>query len=473
MDTKKLVKLAVLAIGMSAAVYIAVATPFEGLSQQGSIGFAVFLGAVTLWITDFIPDFATALLMCTAWALLKAVPFSTAFSAFTSTTVWLLIGAFVLATAIGKCGLLNRFALFLMTKFPLTFKGQTFGLAITSLLMSPLVPSIASRCAILGPLSVTISDNMGYERQSKGAVGIFASTYISNCVLFAAFLTGSFMCYMVLGLLPKETQAEISWLSWLLYSSVWLVVVFVVSFIFIQIYHKPENTQAIGGDELKKRRQALGGMSKDEKLVTAVLIFCLCFWITEKQHGISSAIITMIAAVILISRGIVDRQSFRASMPWDVIMFIGGVLCCGAVFKATGIDAFFGNTLGPIVIPIMEKSFVLFLILFSLLMYAVRFIITSQTAAITIFVIVLIPVAQKMGINPWVIGFVVYTSTLLWLTKYQNVNFIVMHSMVTGTNGQKDLVRHPQTIPLSIVFMISSIIGYIASVPLWKFAGLM
>lgn len=467
------VKYGISFLGVLSAIYIGVCAPFDGLTSQGAIALGVFWCAIILWVTDVFPDFITGMLMLGAWALFKAAPFPTVYSAFSSTTIWLLVGAFGMAAAIGKSGLLNRLALFLMTKFPLSFKGQTLGLMLTSLAIAPMVPSTATKSAILGPLSKTISDNMGFERQSKGAVGVFSAMYMPTCVLYSAFLSASFMCYMMLGLLPQESQAGISWVTWFLYSLVWLVVVGVLSFLFIQFYYAPKNVNAVAGDELMKRRQALGKLSSDEKIVMVVLCIAFILWVTEPLHKISSAIVTIGAMSALTITGVINRKDFRTAIPWDLVLFIGAVACSGPVFKTTGLDAFFAAQLGPYIIPLLDGNFVLFIIIYSMLVWAIRFVITSQTAALTILILLLSPVALKLNIHPWIIGFITYISSLLWITKYQNVTYITAAAMIIGEDGKKDLIQHKQVIPLSLCFMVSSVIGFIVSIPFWKMLGLM
>src|SRR5215470_4746609 len=66
--------------------------------------------AILLWATSALPEYLTALLFFAAVAVFRAAPADVLFSGFQSEAFWLVLGGFVLGTAIKKVGLADRIA---------------------------------------------------------------------------------------------------------------------------------------------------------------------------------------------------------------------------------------------------------------------------------------------------------------------------------------------------------------------------
>lgn len=73
-------------------------------------------------------------------------------------------------------------------------------------------------------------------------------------------------------------------------------------------------------------------MSKNEKFVPAVLIVCLCLWMTEKVHGILAALVALMAICLLMGLKIFKRSDFKPEVAWDAAVFIGCIINIAAVF---------------------------------------------------------------------------------------------------------------------------------------------
>src|ERR1700754_3123240 len=66
--------------------------------------------AILLWATSLLPEFLTALLFFAAVAVFRAAPPDVLFSGFQSEAFWLVLGGFVIGSAIRKVGLADRIA---------------------------------------------------------------------------------------------------------------------------------------------------------------------------------------------------------------------------------------------------------------------------------------------------------------------------------------------------------------------------
>lgn len=455
-------------LGIITVMIFSFITPPEGLSALQMRGIGVFVCAVIWWVTNTFDDYVVALMMAAAWVGLGVVTIPKAMSGFASNTIWILIGAMGLAAAANSCGLLRRMALSIMDKFPLTYLGQTLGMYVTGMVMAPLIPSTNARLVVMAPLTKMISDQMGFQDKSKGAGGLFASMFLAHgCAGQATFLTGSSVGYLVIGLLPKEFGADITWTRWLISALPWGLTVLLVGLAALMLLYKPAQVKKITSSMIREELLKLGKMSKREKICITVIGLALLLWMTEKLHGISSGAVSVGAMSILIGTGILDRKSVRSGIPWDAIMFIGVLIGISGAFQVLGIDKITSDFLGPYLKPLLEYNIFLFLGVTSCLVYLVRFILPSQVAGVTIFTLLLTPFAVEAGINPWVMGFMAYVSGNVFVVMYQNVTYVT--GFYAANNGE--MVTHRQMLPLAFTYMIVSIIGLWVSVPIWKMMG--
>lgn len=453
-------------IGITIALVMAIMEPAAGLTHPAMVGLGIFFCAVVFWICEVFADYVTALLMCTAWAGTGIVPFKTAFAQFSSNTWFLLIAAFGLGVAVARSGLLNRVSLKIMELFPATFKGQTAALVAAGNLIGPMIPSVTAKCAMAAPFAKGISDKMGYEADSKGAAGLFGAMFLGFGVTGPAFLSSSFMCYTIIGLLPPAVQVQMTWSAWAINVLPWTLVVAFMGYFAIQLLYRPERDVQVDKQYIKQQITDLGPMSKNEKIVSVVLVACLLLWMTETVHGIPAAIVAVVAICVLLGLEVMSRNDFRTGIGWDSVIFIGCIINIGSVFPQLGIDKWIGSVAGPYLIPMVSNIW-LYIIVGAIAMYLVRFFIVSMIATFTIFTVIVTPFAVSAGINPFVTAFVILASVNVFHMFYQNSTYLA------GFYAVGNMVSHNKMIKLSVAYMIISIIGLAACVPMWHMTGLL
>jgi len=447
-------------------IVVALVTPPQGLTPQAMYGLGILLWAVTCWMFEVAPDYIIAMAMCTLWVLFQCVPFKTAFATFSDPTWWLLLGAMGMGVAVSKSGLLRRISLRVMRTFPATFNGQVLAMISAGTVIAPLVPSMTVKAAIVAPISMGISDEMGYPRKSSGAGGLFGAMYLGFVLTGPMFISASFIGYMMRGLLPQDIQSQFTWTLWFTASLVWSVVVLILMYIAIRFFYTPKEKDSLPPDYAAKQLAALGPMQRNEKITAAVLIMALLCWMTEALHGIHATVIALSGLVVLLICKVFDRQDFRSGMGWDNMIFIGGIINLGSVLPVLKIDKWIAQMASPVIGPMISNIY-LFIVVLCFAIYAIRFILVSFTATTAIFTVLFVPFAQQAGVNPWITGFIVYVSTGIWHVFYQNSTFLTSFYAVEGK-----MVTHRQMVPLSLAYSAISIAASLLSVPLWRYLGL-
>lgn len=463
MNTKKLIGGI---LGIAIAIAFSLITPPEGLTPVAMRAFGLLMGALVWMVIGVMQEYITLLLLCTAWVITGCVPFDFSFASFSAPTLWLLMMALVLGAAVAHCGLLKRLSLSVMRLFPGSLKGMMFGVTAAGVVVSPLIPSGTARLAVAGPIVKDMSEQMGYENQSKGATAMFTALYTGFNCTSCVFLSASFLGYTVLNYLPKEIRGDVTWMFWFLTALPWSVVMLIGTTALCYFYYNPRDGRTLDKNFIMERIKCLGAWTKNEKITMAILTLCLAFWMTEKLHGISAAIISILAVCLLLIFRVMGEAEFRSKVAWDIIIFIGCMNQVGAVLGKLGINAWIGGKLGPLLIPLMSNTF-LFVLALCLIVFLTRIIVCSWVAVMTIYSVLLVPLAMQIGMHPFIPAFITYCCVNMFVVKWQNLPYISSLAVVGN------MVDHNKNcIPYGIFYCVTCIIGFLVSIPFWKMSGL-
>lgn len=453
-------------LGIIVAVIFFVTQPPEGLSIEGYRTLGLFLMAIVWWIGAVFPDFVTAFWLLALLVLFKVVPLGTAFSAFSGSVIWIVIPALAIGVALSKTGLLRRVVLKILSMFKGTFKSQVLAFLVAGNIVNPLIPSATAKIAIAGPLARTYSEEMGFENKSKPAAGLFSAMWSAFGACGPFFLTGTTMCFVMIGLLPAEYQAEWTFARWFLAVWPWGVVWFILSYIFIRVFFTPKEEKPLPAGYMKEQYSALGKMSTNEKIAAGVLILCLLMWVSESFHGVSAAVVALLGMIILLSTQVIDRQAFRSNIAWDAVIFIACNTGIAGVFSATGITAWVGATFGSLLQPLFSNVFIL-IIVSVVVISILRFIFVSQTALMTVYTVACAPFAIAAGMSPFIPGIISLVTVNVWNVLYHNT------TMITAITASGEMAEFKDIRKMSFVYMLACLLGLMACIPMWNILGMM
>lgn len=462
---KNITLTAKLILGIIAGLVIGGMTPPTGLEPASMRFLGIFACFVIYLLTEVVPAYALALLLCSSFVIFKVAPFATAFGQFSSDTLMLLVGALGIGAGISKSGLLNRLTLNIMKLFPGSYRGQILAFLITGTIVAPLIPSSLAKLAIAAPFGKAVANQLGFNKESKGAAGIFSAVWIAFGNAAPVFLSGSVWCYLILGLVPSPQKEQFSWGHWFAAAWPWGAVVLIGTYLAIMLLYKPDQEINLPGDYFKTALMQLGPMTWNEKVAATIMIIAVILWMTERVHGISASLVALCALGFMLAFRILEAQDLKVRIPWDMLLFIGSILNLAALFTPLKIDQWLGTVTAPYLEP-MTANIVMFVAGISILVYLVRFVVLSQMATFTVFSVVLIPYALEAGFNPWIVPFTVLVSTFTWNLYFQNTTFLA------ALSASGDMTTHRQMIKMSIAYMIISTLGLLACIPVWKIIGM-
>jgi DASS family divalent anion:Na+ symporter len=326
-------------VGLVAGLTLWNVPPLPGLDTGSMHMLALLTWAVIFWAFDVLPDYVVGLGLIMGWILFSIVPPEVAVSGFTTSPFFLIIGVLGITASLQSSGLLFRLALYILRCFPLTYRGQTLGLALSGTTITTFIPDSTSATAIAGPIILALSDSLGYARRSNGSAGLAMAALLGFGQMGPFFLTGAAENLLAWGLLPVAVRAQITWGNWAFTALPLAFVTFGMAFVLTLFFFPPEFQPTISRGLIETQIEALGPPSCAEIVNGVVLIGAIIGWITAPYHQVDVAWVAMIGLALLLATNLLDRTTFRAGINWDFLFYLGAVLSLTSVVRQLGIDA--------------------------------------------------------------------------------------------------------------------------------------
>ncbi len=439
--------------------------PPSGLSPQGwHVSLIVFGGAVA-WLFQTVPDFVVALAVATLWGVTGLAPISLAFAGFASPSWVLAFGAIGLAAAMARSGLLFRLALLLLRIFPATHRGQVLALLTGGFLLTPLVPLAAARIATTALLGQELAQGLGYPPRSRASAALAFAGLVGYSAFSSVFLTGLATNFFVLGLLSPQDRQHFDWLTWFVNAAPAGAVIFAGAAVLLLLLFRAEVSPKVTPEVLRRQQLALGPLSRGEVVTLTALGVLLAGLLAQAYMHIDAAWLATAALVIVLTGGVLDRQSFRSSMEWGFLVFFGILVGLGGVFHSVGVDGWIANRLLFLTRAVGNPGTLV--VLLGLVVVACRLLL-PRVPANFLLTLALVPSASRLGLSPWLVGFIVLTVGNTWLNPSQSDFYTLTRDATRG-----EMFTDRQGLIAGVMMTLLTLVAIAASVPYWRAIGLL
>ena len=132
-----------------------------GLTAPAWHLFAIFTAAISSVLAGAFPLLTAALIAIAAAVLTETVAPAKAFAGFANSSVLLVVVAFLIASAVVKCGLGRRIGLFMVSRFGGSSLGLAYSIVLTDALIAPGFPSNTARGGVLFPIVLSVAREAG------------------------------------------------------------------------------------------------------------------------------------------------------------------------------------------------------------------------------------------------------------------------------------------------------------------------
>ena len=379
--------LIVVAIAAIISFIIYSVLPFEVSANKG-LAMLFFIGV--LWLTEAIHVTITAILVVVVGTLIGIPDFNAevGLQSFASPIIYLFFGGFALAAALHVQKLDRKIALKI-----LSFSGGKLSTAVflifgVTAFLSMWISNTATTAMML-PLALGILTQV----DSKEDRGTFVFVLLG--IAYSASLGG---LGTIVGSPPNAIAAkalDIAFVDWMKFGIPMMVILLPVLLGAMYLYLKPNlnRTMQLEQDEIIP-------WTKTRLLTITVFIVTAASWMLSKQIGAAvgiedtDAVVALLAAVAVVSLGLVSWKQVSDNTDWGVLMLFGGGIALSNILKVSGASLVLGETVANglqtaplLVVMLAISAFIIFLTEFA-----------SNTASAALLVPVFVAIAEHMGI---------------------------------------------------------------------------
>src|ERR1700742_696929 len=299
--------------------------------------------AILLWATSALPEYLTALLFFAAVAVFRAAPADVLFSGFQSEAFWLVLGGFVLGTAIRKVGLADRIARLLANSLDGSWLKMVAGVVVLTYALAFVMPSNMGRITLLMPIVMALADRAGLGEGSAGRIALALAVGLGTYELSASILPANVPNLIMTGAAERAYGVHFNYMPYLLLHAPVVGVLKGILIVFCLARMFPASPAPIEGPAERI------AMSAAEWRLAVILLVTLALWMTDSWHGIRPAWVGLVSACLcLLPRlGFLNGEEFATGVNVRTCIYLAGILGLAAVVAWSGL----GNEIGNLLIP--------------------------------------------------------------------------------------------------------------------------
>jgi len=453
-------------IGLVVGILVCLAIFFvniPGLSHAGHLCLAFSMMTVLFWGFGIAqPGYVSGLYLFLL-SVFKVAKTELIFSTWTTSMMWLIVGAFLIAVAVKDSGLGERIAYKYIIKFVSSFKSIIIGIFVLTFILSLLIPHPWPRAfLIMSVMAVVIkSANIPHE----DAVKIGFAVFVASIPVSMIFLTGdaSINPLAAISCAPEP----MGWMKWFSVMGLPMIITSIITMFMLILMFKPTKEVSIDKTEIIEKLKAMGPMSGIEKRAAFWIILAIILWMTDTIHGIDTGWVTLFIAMMMAMPkigGVLNPKSW-SGVPVQTLIFLTAAVAIGRVGAATGMNAWIAQTVLPSTVPTNMFTLGAFITVVAI---GIHMCFGSVIAVMGIVIPAMLAFTSSMGISTIIPVMIAYTAI--------NAHFILpFHNLaiLVGCGEENGLYSEKETIKFGVPFtLVLFIITLLIELPWWKVIGL-
>jgi sodium-dependent dicarboxylate transporter 2/3/5 len=390
---------------------------------------ALALLMVIWWLTEAVPLPVTALLPGVVLPVLhvcgseggKLYLFTpkTAFANYASPVIFLFLGGFLIAGAMGKWGLDRRFTLWILTRGNLANHsgGILLGVMAATAFLSMWVSNTATAAMML-PLAMGILARAGISPgRSPYGTSLMLGVAWAASIGGVGTLIGTPPNGIAISILAGAGIPHPDFLGWMKIGVPFVILTIPLAWLILRLLFPPEIKSIPGGKEaLQAERRELGRWSAGEKATLSVFLLAVILWVSNpflgyflpgatvrRLTGLDEYTIALLAALLLFAIPVNWRRrefaldwSDSKAVDWGTLLLFGGGIALSEAIFRTGLAGWIASTF----IGLVGHPSTLLLTFMIVILMDFLTEVTSNTAVTSMMVPVIIVIARGSGADP-------------------------------------------------------------------------
>ena len=372
------------------------------------------------WSTEAIPVAATAFIPLVSFPLLQVMPVKAVAQSYAHPTIFLFLGAFLLALSVEKWALHRRIALNVLVRTGTDGRKLILGFMVAGALLSMWMTNTSTAMMLL-PIATSVAA-MVVERSSDVSdddkrafqVALFLALAYATTIGGMSTIIGTPPNVLLAGFMEETYGIQIAFFDWMLIGLPLAVVLLPLGWVVltrvafrVDVPASPEVA-----DGIHSMREEMGAMTSPQRRVGLLFLTVVALWMARKWlnevpglEGLSDAGIVMAAALLLFvipsgngSPARLMQWDDVARLPWGVLILFGGGLALAAQVSGSGLAVWLGESLLPVA---GLGTLVLVAAAAGLVVFLTE--LTSNLATAATFLPVVAAIAAQSGIEPLVL----------------------------------------------------------------------
>jgi len=467
-----------LGIAIGLIVYL-IPIPVADLSQGGHIMLSLTLMTVVWWAMQITQPAYTSGVFLALMVIFGVVPeipatesaaaipaaVATAalvFKSWTGTTMWLIVGAYLIATAVKTSGLGERIAYNYMLRFVKDYKSIVIGIFVLTFVLSLLIPHPWPRAFLIMSVMAVIIKASSIPREDAVKIGF--TVFAASVPVSLIFLTGD---AVINPLAVQAAGSDMGFMEWFMAMGVPALVASIITMLLILVLFRPTKEVSVNKDGIKEKLAEMGKMTAIEKRTAIWLVIAIVLWMTDTLHGVNIGWVTLMIAVLMAMPviGNILTPKDWAAVPVQTLVFLTAAIAIGVVGGATGMNSWIAATLLPSTAP---TNLFLLAGLITVIGIALHMVLGSVIAVMGVAVPAIIAFTAPAGINPIAPTLIVYMAIAAhYVLPFQHLNILVGAAEDTGGYTQKETIK--LGLPLIAVMFVTTML---VMVPWFSLIGL-
>ncbi len=351
------------------------------------------------WVFEPVPIPVTSLLPFALFPILGVLSPREISESYGAPLILLLLGGFMLSTAMASSGAHRRLALTMVNFFGGSSRRRlVFGFMAASAVLSMWISNTATTLMML-PVAMAVLEKSGDESL---AVPLLLGIAYAASVGGIGTPIGTPPNLVFSEIYFQNTGVEISFLTWMS----WGIPVVVIFVPIIGLYVTRRLTGS-GGFDMPE----VGKWSSHEARVLTVFLFTAAAWMTRSEPfggwktwfsvpGATDASVALAAVIVMFlvpsgRGGKLLAWDTASRIPWGVLILFGGGIAIAKAFTASGLSASMGEALSGLAV-------LHIVLILAVICLAITFLteLTSNTATTTLMMPILAATAMAMNIEP-------------------------------------------------------------------------
>jgi sodium-dependent dicarboxylate transporter 2/3/5 len=392
----------------------------EGMSPQALRVGAIAVLMASFWMAETLPIPVTAILPIFMFPLLGVLPTAEVTLAYGDQILFLFMGGFMIAIAMQKWKLHRRIALNVVHRVGSSPERLVLGMMLATALLSMWISNTAT-AMMMTPVGMAVIDSTRkasgtaaspHARIDNFGVALMLAIAYAASIGGLSTLVGTPPNAIFIGQLDRLYGLQIQFVDWMkLGVPVSVSVLALCWFLLTKVFFRMENASvdnAAARHHIQHELQMMGSISTEERRVAWVFALVAAAWILRGFFNpaalsmVSDSAIAMAGAFLLFivpadrHRGgfLLDWQT-ATTIPWDVILLMGGGFALAEGFSSTGLTEWLAGQLG-----VLQGMPVFLMILLVVVIVVFVGEMTSNAATATLFIPVMGALAVSMDLHP-------------------------------------------------------------------------